>query len=152
MQFLIDIMKILFVCGCMEPGKDGVGDYTRLLSAQLIRKNHEVAVIALKDYFTNSSEESEQVVEGEKVSVLRIEKSHFQLSAIAQEYIQRFDPEWISLQYVPYSFHKKGLPLQLPGLIRKLLDGRKCHLMLHELWLGISEKSPLRQKAIGYIQ
>ena len=29
-------MKIVFICGCLEPGKDGVGDYTRRLSAELI--------------------------------------------------------------------------------------------------------------------
>ena len=42
-------MKIAFICGSIEPGRDGVGDYTRRLAIELIKNSYEVAVIALHE-------------------------------------------------------------------------------------------------------
>ena len=30
-------MNLLFICGSLEPGKDGVGDYIRRLSSELLQ-------------------------------------------------------------------------------------------------------------------
>ena len=40
-------MKLIFICGSLEPGRDGVGDYTRRLAGELIRQGHQIAIIAL---------------------------------------------------------------------------------------------------------
>ena len=42
-------MKILFFCGSAEPGKDGVGDYTRRLCGELLRIGHETQILSLFD-------------------------------------------------------------------------------------------------------
>jgi Trk K+ transport system NAD-binding subunit len=42
-------MKIAFICGSLEPGRDGVGDYTRRLAGELVKQQHEVLVIAFND-------------------------------------------------------------------------------------------------------
>ena len=42
-------MKIAFITSCLEPGKDGVGDYTRSLAAESSRNGHEVCLLALND-------------------------------------------------------------------------------------------------------
>lgn len=145
-------MKILFICGCLEPGKDGVGDYTRLLAGELARKKYLVAIISLMDYYTDSTYEGYQLVVNQRVPVLRIKNAEKKHSIILRNYIKTFDPEWLSLQYVPYSFHSKGLPWNLPNLVKNLSKDRKCHLMLHELWLGLSQNISVKQKLIAYIQ
>jgi hypothetical protein len=42
-------MKILFLTGSLEPGKDGVGDYTRLLANECGERGHEVFLLGLND-------------------------------------------------------------------------------------------------------
>ena len=42
-------MNILFICGSAEPGKDGVGDYTRRLCGELLRTGHRTRILALCD-------------------------------------------------------------------------------------------------------
>ena len=42
-------MRVLFVCAGLEPGADGVGDYSRRLAGEISRRGHPSAVIALHD-------------------------------------------------------------------------------------------------------
>jgi hypothetical protein len=42
-------MKLLFITGCLEPGKDGVGDYTRELAAECARRGHSIFLMSLND-------------------------------------------------------------------------------------------------------
>jgi hypothetical protein len=42
-------MKIVFVCGSVEIGRDGVGDYTRQLGLELLNQGHEVRIIGIND-------------------------------------------------------------------------------------------------------
>ena len=44
-------MKIIFLCGSLEPGRDGVGDYVLLLSGELVRQGHQASIIALNDVY-----------------------------------------------------------------------------------------------------
>lgn len=147
-------MKILFLCGSLEPGFDGVGDYTRRLAGELIRKGHQAAIIALNDNSKIVISEESQECEGTAIPVLRIPtstSSQLRLTKVTQ-YIAAFDPEWISLQFVPYSFNPKGLPFWLPAFLEKLKGKHKWHIMFHELWLGIDKESSFKHKCIGQLQ
>ena len=42
-------MKLLFLCSSLEPGRDGVGDYTRRLAGECLRQGHEVRLLSLND-------------------------------------------------------------------------------------------------------
>jgi len=42
-------IKILFICGSLDPGNDGVGDYTRRLAGEVIRKGHDAVIISLHE-------------------------------------------------------------------------------------------------------
>jgi hypothetical protein len=147
-------MKILFICGSVEPGKDGVGDYTRRFCGELIRKGHEVHVLALCDYQVSSYTADHQVVEETTVIVNRIpiSTSNNQRFIWSQDILNEFQPDWISLQFVPYSFNPKGLPFWLPSFLKKLKGNHKWHIMFHELWLGIDMESSFRHKCIGKLQ
>ena len=104
-------MKILFLCGSIEPGKDGVGDYTRRLCGSLMREGHQAQILSLCDTQANSFLTEIQVVEETEVLVKRIPMAshHKQRLVWTQETLKDLAPDYISLQYVPYSFHHKGL-------------------------------------------
>ena len=51
-------MRILFICGCLQPAKDGVGDYVRSLAESCILQGNECAAIALNDPYVAQTAES----------------------------------------------------------------------------------------------
>lgn len=147
-------MRILFICGSVEPGKDGVGDYTRRLCGELIRIGHEVNILSLCDFQASSFLMEYQESEGTKVCVNRIPiaTSNKQRSIWTRYVLNNFEPGLISLQYVPYSFNQKGLPFWLPYFLKKLRGNFKRHIMFHELWIGIDIESSFKHKCISKIQ
>ena len=42
-------MKIAFLCGSLEPGFDGVGDYVRMLASEVIVQGHQAVIVAIND-------------------------------------------------------------------------------------------------------
>jgi hypothetical protein len=147
-------MKILFICGSLQPGCDGVGDYTRRLTAELIRDGHECSIIALNDRMIGEIIVTNQESEGIQIAVFRLPakmpaKERFRQ---AGKFIEAFNPEWLSLQYVPFSFHPKGLPFGLGLAINKLIKGRKLHIMFHELWVGMDTEVSIKFNVWGKVQ
>lgn len=147
-------MKILFICGSAEPGKDGVGDYTRRIGGELLRTGHEIRILALCDNHSTSFIYKNQFVEGSLVVVHRIPvaTSIKQRILWSQDILNEFQPNWISLQFVPYSFNPKGLPFWLPSSLNKLKGNHKWHIMFHELWIGMDLNATFKSKCIGLLQ
>jgi hypothetical protein len=147
-------MRIIFICGSLEPGKDGVGDYVRRLAGQLNFKSQEAAIIAFSDQITEEIKEETQYDNNNAVSVLRLCCSIElkQRAAIAKTWINTFKPDWISLQYVPYSFHPKGLPFGLGIHLKQLAKKARWHIMFHELWLVSNSSIPTKHYLIGSLQ
>lgn len=147
-------MKIIFICGSLQSGKDGVGDYTRLLSSELIKIGHLVSIVSINDKFTDECIEENQLAGNVSIAVLRI-PSHMKTKAsmkIARLYIDKFDPDILSLQFVLFSFHNKGLPFFLSSQLKSLGTNRKWQIMFHELWVGIEEGASLKFKLWGFFQ
>lgn len=147
-------MKILFLCGSLEPGSDGVGDYTRRLAASLIRQNHSAAIIALNDWKIELAKDENQYSDGTEVQVLRLPslwslKKRF---AVAFKWVNVFNPEWITLQYVPFSFNPKGLPVGLSSYLKQFSPGRKWNIMFHELWLVSKSSVAAKRVLTGSLQ
>jgi len=147
-------MTILFLCGSLEPGKDGVGDYTRRLAGELIRQGHQASIISLNDKHCDTQIKYTQESDGNSIEVLRLpsivlSKERFYQASL---FIENQNPEWLSLQYVPYSFHNKGLPIGLSNSLTNIGKGRKWHIMFHELWVGMDSESSVKLKTIGLIQ
>jgi hypothetical protein len=147
-------MKIIFLCGSLEPGKDGVGDYTRRLAGELIRQGHSCAIVAIMDKAIEQKVAEQQDSEYTNIPVLRLPFSNgYALNCQeAKSWVDTFDPDWISLQYVPFSFHPKGLPFGLGDSIKLLFKGRKLHIMVHELWVGIHTEASVKLQVWGFVQ
>lgn len=148
-------MKILFICGGMEPGKNGVGDYIRRLAGELIRQGHQVAVMAINDRYVNTIIQKQQQDGQESICVLRF-PSHMPWNDRlykAKYFLENFHADWLSLQYVPHSFHDKGIPLALCKFLEKIqTKGVKWHFMLHELWVGELKTESFKFQIIRIIE
>jgi len=153
-------MRILFICGSFEKGRDGVGDYTRRLCIELQSEGHNVAVAAINDKHISSISDSTvtnfthltDVNEGFPVFRLPGNVSKNIQQEYLEQWIKQFDPEWLSLQFVSFSFHPKGLDVRLSKLLRKVGKGRKWHIMFHELWVGMTNERSNKEWIWGLLQ
>jgi len=147
-------MRILFICSTVEPGKDGVGDYTRRLCAEIIRQGNEAAIIGINDKQIAGSLESGQQEGVVNINVLRLSSAlpWKQRVKSARAYLENFNPDWLSLQYVPFGFHDKGLPFGLASHLKTLGKGLRWHIMFHELWVGMDAHADKKMIAWGWVQ
>lgn len=150
----IYLMKVLFICGSLESGKDGVGDYSRRLATHMIQNGHDASLLAFNDIYLLSILDDIQQLKGGEMPVLRLPSvlsSKVRLNK-AEKYIKNFDPDWLSLQYVPFSFHPRGLPFGLAVKLRSISNEKLWHIMFHELWVGMDKRANYKLWIWGRIQ
>lgn len=147
-------MTIVFLCGSLEPGFDGVGDYTRRLASELVRQGHRSAIISLYDKWILKEYTETQKFDNVNLLVLRIPSvtNNRKRFNTASHFIERFNPNWLSLQYVPFTYSPKGLPFVFGSRLSKLSKGRKWHIMFHELWVGMAVQSTVKEVCWGWLQ
>jgi hypothetical protein len=131
-------MKIIFICGSLERGRDGVGDYSRRLARELAKQGHQVSLAAINDMHLladviHSSQDFDEDIRTLRLSAFTSWEKRMDTLG---NFIHHFSPDWISLQYVPFAFHNKGLPFFLGVKLKKVSIGIKWHIMFHELWVG----------------
>ncbi|AHF94636.1 hypothetical protein OPIT5_22440 [Opitutaceae bacterium TAV5] len=143
-------MNLLFLCGSLEPGRDGVGDYTRRLAGACAARGHDCAVLALNDPHIDRATDEPM----DNIRLLRLPSAQPWPDRLADaiRYRQILTPDWVSWQFVAQGLHPRGfLPAALlraaPGL-----RGPRCHVMLHELWLGLEAGAGLKARALGWLQ
>ncbi|MEO7216458.1 hypothetical protein [Mucilaginibacter sp.] len=149
-----DKIKIVFICSSLEPGHDGVGDYTRRLSAALIKAGHSCAILSLNDRHAKNTFEGTQQADEIDVPVFRLgaDIELKQRFAIAKQWVDKVDPQWLSLQFVPFGYHPKGLKPGLSKLLLTLSKGRSWHIMFHELWVGMADEESKKLHFWGLAQ
>ena len=147
-------MKILFICGSLEPGRDGVGDYIRRLSLEIVRHGHQVALTAINDRHIQELQKDIIECADGNIVMLRLPELLAENNKIEllEQWINEQDPDWLSLQFVPFSFHRRGLIFGLAKKLKSLGRGRKWHIMFHELWVGMDEESGQKQRGWGIVQ
>jgi hypothetical protein len=150
-------LKILFITPSLESGKDGVGDYTLRLAATLKQKGAHVFCLSLADRFVSATSPVDSPLpfgNNNELETLRLstEIPWKERLAVLQSLLDSIQPDWVSLQYVPYGFNPRGLPFGLARRLSSLRGNFRWHIMFHELWIGEeAEYSPL-QRMIGFLQ
>lgn len=147
-------MRIAFLCVCMDPGKDGVGDYVRKLAGELVRQGQECSVVALSDNGVTEVVSERQGGASGEMQVLRLPQGMVEEERLkrAERWIDEVDPDWVSLQFVIFAFHGKGLPFGLHKRLKKVIGRRKLHLMFHETWVGFTRRSTVKHLLWGKLQ
>jgi hypothetical protein len=145
-------MKVLFLCGSVEPGHDGVGDYTRRLAQAVAVAGHTVTIISLNDSYVEHTNEYHE--ENTGICFLRMSNLQSWNEKVneAKKFIDNVNPDWLSLQFVNFSFHSKGYLYNLPQYLSALGKGRKWHIMFHEICTGLDKESKLKFKVLGWLQ
>ena len=167
-------LAVTFICGSLEIGRDGVGDYTRRLCGEMIRTGHQASVVAINDRYLAGEKESDtgnnrskrtatsglpddleiQMSDGTAVPVLRLSSRLTWSSRIrlTNRFIDQKAPDWLSLQFVPYAFHPRGIPLKLPARLLSIIRDRPLHVMFHELWVGQRSRIDVKHAFIAKAQ
>lgn len=147
-------ISIVFICGSFEPGRDGIGDYVRNLGCALARTGHKIGIVAFHDFHCQTSRTELQSLQANHIQVLRLPASLAERKRVSlvEDWMAYQNYDWVSLQYVPYAFNTKGLPLQLTASLKKIIKGKYCHLMVHETWVGVEKITQFKNVVIGMIQ
>jgi glycosyltransferase involved in cell wall biosynthesis len=119
-------MTIAFLTNHFPPRVDGVGDYTAYLAAALVQRGLVVHVICRKQ---------EAIVQPKGVTVHAVAADWSEKSkATVLDTIREIQPDWVAVQYVPYSFQHLGLPFFLPDFLRQIRrNGTRVCVMFHEV-------------------
>jgi len=106
------------------------------------------------DKFVSNIVEETQIDQDTHIHVIRLpyKNGYTYNSKIAKHFLNIFNPDWVSLQYVSYSFQNKGLPFYFSKSFNILSQGRNLHIMFHEIWVGITKDRNYKSRVIGYIQ
>jgi len=147
-------MRITFLCSSLEAGRDGVGDYTRRLSEEVLRNGHQPLIVALHDRHISQVIDSHYTTPNDAIRTLRFPASisWSRRVSTARDVITSFDPEWVSLQFVPYGFNDKGIALSLGQNLKQIVNDRRTHVMFHELWIGAYRGARSKERLIGKLQ
>jgi len=139
-------MKIAFVTGSLAKGKTGVGDYSLLLAEACRSKGVDCTTLGLHDPHVDGSVENPDSLRLSSALPWK-ERLHE-----ARHWMEVFDPDWLSLQFVPYAFHPRGLFQEFLNVFPQILESRKLQIMFHEIWIGEFPGAPWSQRVYGSLQ
>jgi hypothetical protein len=137
-------VKIAFITTCLEPSRDGVGDYTAALAEECGRLGHETARVALCDPFAVKSSDPRLLRLGVVENADQTE--------IARGFLRDFAPDVVSLQFVCYGFHPRGLCWGAADLLRRVIGRVPVQVMFHELWIGAEKNASWKDRVVGAMQ
>lgn len=146
-------MKVLFICSSLEPGKDGVGDYTRRLAAEFSLRGAQVLIISLKDKCVENGVIDEvQEFNNIPLIVKRFSNKLTNSLSLLNLALESYQPERVFLQFVIYGFHPKGLPYLYINKLSKILSNFQTSVMFHELWVGMEDQASAVHKIYRIFQ
>jgi hypothetical protein len=147
-------MRFLFITSSLEPGIDGVGDYSCVLAENLMRDGHDCAILALHDWHMPNGV---TVLENSGETTARSLRlcrgmSWMQRRSHASRFIGNFAPDWIGIQFVPHGWHPRGLSMRAVYEMARLVKGFNNFVMLHELAEGLHVGAPIKRRIMGLLQ
>jgi hypothetical protein len=141
-------MRFAFLCSSLADGCDGVGDYARLLASACEEDGHECLLVALHDRHLLGPEVRNDDGDLRFPQSLPWRSKADRLRAA----LNQFRPDCVSWQLVPYGFDSRGiLPSQM-ALLGEAASAWSQHVMLHELWIGISGNAGPSERIMGSLQ
>ena len=140
--------SVFLICGCLEPGRDGVGDYTRRLAAELAGMGVRCGLASWLDPYVHDPlmEHTDQ-----DQPVLRLPASGAG-RPLLRKAVERAGATVLSLQFVPFSFDPRGVVSGLDRELRGALPDLPWQVMVHEPWSDGGRGGALRRMAVTWVQ
>jgi glycosyltransferase involved in cell wall biosynthesis len=135
-------MHITFITNNYPPTVCGIGDHTDYLTKALVKRGYTISVICNE----NSSETG---IESRAIYpiVKNWDKEGYQVVLGKLDHLR---PDWVFLQYEPYTFHAKGLPFKCLSFVKALKNQNyKTLIFFHEIAVKWSWSLKLIPISIG---
>lgn len=148
-------MRLVIISAGLEPGRDGIGDHSRALAAEFVRRGHMVGLLAVNDAHVDTERGAPQERDGLWLPTLRLPRSATwaRKTTAARRWLQSFGADLIFLQFAPYSLDPRGVPFAMFVHIKRLVGTTPLFVIMHELWLGGVDLGPGKHRILGrYIQ
>lgn len=123
-----------------------MGDYTALLAQECGKRGLSTLRISLNDGYVTGAQAGEGTLRLGANMQWKTRVRH------AREAVERFGADLISLQWVPYAYHARGLPWGIEKGLVQIVAGRPVLVMCHELWIGAETAASFGHKVIGAAQ
>lgn len=132
-------MRMAIVAPTLPPALNGIGDYTGMLTAELAEAGHAVSLIVRQD----SQAETQRAIFNGTADVLKVFDADRPATcrAIFDVIVHmRPRPQWLILQYNPFSYGRRGMNLVLPSVLRDVSVrlGLRVAVMFHEVYVPIT--------------
>jgi len=123
-------MNLVFVTGGLAPGRDGIGDYCRVLAEAAAAAGARPALLALA--------EQDETAADERFAVLRLPAAMPWIERVARAdaFLAAQKAERVLLQLSPYLYARRGLLGEAAPALVTLLGGRRPTVTVHETWVG----------------
>jgi hypothetical protein len=144
-------MKLLLICPGVEPGLDAVGDYTRELAKSLQEEGHNPLIVAWSDKAIAQPVSRHD----QRMTILRLPGKGWSDKAKLrwlQANLGNRDWDWVSLQWVGFGYHSKGIPFSFAHCIKCLAGSTPVHIMFHEIWIHTDPSTPFKARILGFGQ
>jgi len=123
-----------------------VGDYTTLLAEECVRRGHDVVRLALND------QSIAEPVRAPGLLRLPSGQSWPQRVEEGRRWLEGFNPDAVSLQFVSYGYHPRGFAGPIANYLCTLLEGWPLQIFMHELWIGAEMGASWKHRMIGLVQ
>ena len=123
-------MKLHIIAAALPPQLDGIGDYTACLAAELV---HSADVTVL------TGAANPGAIPGATVQTAFLASEPASVHQLL-EIVKQDKPDWVLLQYNPFSYGRRGLNLHLPGVMHRLRyvsPGTRLAVMAHETFMPV---------------
>jgi hypothetical protein len=148
-------MSLVIVVGGCEPTQDGIGDHSRRVAADLIRRGMPTSILGLADQkITDGPQRETQVEDGVEVEVLRL-PSHtpfVQRVIEGRRFIDEVGGRHALFAFAPYQFDMRGVVSRALVELPELVTGLTSSILFHETWIGEEETSGLWTRLVGFTQ
>ena len=124
-------MKIHIIAAALPPQLDGIGDYTACLAAELARSQDVTVLVGAP---------SPDPIPGVRIETVFSADAPASVQGIA-EFVKTNPPDWVLLQYNPFSYGKWGRNLHLPRVmqhIKRTCPQTRFALMVHEPFVPLT--------------
>ncbi len=148
-------MTLAIICGTPEPGRDGIGDHSRLLAAALKARGLPTVLVGMSDGIIEAEarQESQEAL-GQTIEVLRLSRQRPLAERIpdARRFLDRVGVRHLLFAFVLYDYGHRGIMWQAAPLLPRVAAGRTASILFHETWIGEEDGASLYIRSVGRMQ